>query len=394
MARGWNGTRGWSCAIDTARTAPTNVVVMRMISGSAIRNRSQYDFTAPVASQAKALNDPLFAELIATRAFRRLQSIRFLGGIDYLLVRSPNGVKGNIRHTRYQHSLGVAGLALMYTDLRALPFSDRRHVCAAALLHDIGHPPLSHSLEPVFKEVFGIEHHQAMKDLISGRVPLGREVYETLRRHYVDIERIIAIVTGGADDHDGFFSGPINFDTIEGILRSLTYANPNISMPKPAAVVEAALWRRDERDCATVDEFWQCKDFVYRHIINAPNGILADYACQSFLRAHLDSIRVCDYYGTEAQIFRKLPGLTRLLRSPSFTADMVRRLNESVSYTARRFFVVPDADFFQQNDKERYQQTKRVQSFSPQDFDSARYRKDLKWDLFHDAGNRTSEEAF
>jgi HD superfamily phosphohydrolase len=96
--------------------------------------------------------DPLFAELVATPAFQRLKSIRFLGGIDYLLVRAPNGAKGNIRYTRYQHSLGVARLALLYCEERGLSFSERRMIWVAALLHDVGHAPLSHSLEPVFQE--------------------------------------------------------------------------------------------------------------------------------------------------------------------------------------------------------------------------------------------------
>ena len=124
------------------------------------RNRPAYDFSDPVNLKGMTGGDPLFAGVVATPAFQRLKSIRFLGGIDYLLVRAPNGVKGNIRYTRYQHSLGVARLALHYCQERGLSSSERRLVYVAALLHDVGHAPLSHSLEPVFDEIFGLEHHR------------------------------------------------------------------------------------------------------------------------------------------------------------------------------------------------------------------------------------------
>jgi HD superfamily phosphohydrolase len=115
------------------------------------RNRPAYNFSDPLDLKQMARYDPLFAELVATPAFQRLKSIRFLGGIDYLLVRVPNGANRNIRYTRYQHSLGVARLALLYGNQRGLSFSERRILYVAALLHDVGHAPLSHSLEPVLR---------------------------------------------------------------------------------------------------------------------------------------------------------------------------------------------------------------------------------------------------
>jgi len=94
----------------------------------AASNRAAYDFSEPKDVRVLAGGDPLLVELVATRAFQRLKSIRFLGGIDYLLVRAPNGAKGNIRYTRFQHSLGVARLALQYCDARE---SSRVECCSS-----------------------------------------------------------------------------------------------------------------------------------------------------------------------------------------------------------------------------------------------------------------------
>jgi putative nucleotidyltransferase with HDIG domain len=135
-----------------------------------------YKFSAPVDLRTFD-EEPLFLELILTEAFQRLGSVRFLGGIDYLFVRNPNGAPGNTRYTRLQHSLGVARLALEYSSIFGLSAADRQLIVAAALLHDIGHAPLSHSIEPVFRECFAIDHHDATKDIIFGHVQIGRSVY-------------------------------------------------------------------------------------------------------------------------------------------------------------------------------------------------------------------------
>ena len=54
-----------------------------------------------------------------------------------------------------------------------LSFVERRLVTAAALLHDIGDAPLSHSLEPVFLKFFGMEHHTATRDIVTGNGDLS-----------------------------------------------------------------------------------------------------------------------------------------------------------------------------------------------------------------------------
>jgi HD superfamily phosphohydrolase len=362
-----------------------------MTTNAATENRPLYSFSEPLDVSIFEHEDTIFSELVASRAFQRLQSVRFLGGIDYLLVRSPNGVRGNTRHTRYQHSLGVTRLALVYASKCGLSFADRRLVCVAALLHDIGHAPLSHSLEPVFKETFGLEHHRATEDIIAGRAPLGRDIYEILRSHQVDVQKVIGLISGKEVGYDAFFAGPINFDTIEGILRTISYAKPGSRLISPEAVTEAALRRSSDHDRIIVDEFWLCKDTVYHYIINSRTGVLADFACQLFMRRHLDKLTRDDYYLTEAQIFRKLRGLRQLLTSRSFEARVMNELHEKIMYKARRFFIDPSSDFFARDDNARYKQTKHEEVLLPGGADFLQSTK-LTQDLFDDdRGDRPSE---
>jgi len=119
---------------------------------------------------------PIYRKIIASPAFQRLKKIRFLGAIDYVL----NPDKPSNMHCRYQHSLGVAKLALQYA--KSLDFSDDLEtLCVvAALLHDIGHAPLSHSLEPMFQELHDMNHHKAGETILLGDVRVGSKLWKTL----------------------------------------------------------------------------------------------------------------------------------------------------------------------------------------------------------------------
>ena len=320
-----------------------------------------HSFREPSDLPATTGDDPLLMELIATAAFQRLKEIRFLGAIDYCLVPSPNGQPGTIRYTRYQHSLGVMRLAQMYCDIQGVPSTKRQLVCAAALLHDIGHPPLSHSMEPVFKEKLGIEHHTATKDIISGYVSLGQEVNYILLRFGINIDHLIELISGECSEFHRFFDGPINFDTIEGILRSCEYVRPTSSMTRPDSVAEAAIRREGPEDREVVDRFWGYKDWVYKNIINSRMGILSDLACQLFLRRNLDVIDVDSYFETEPGFFRRLPRLRALLVSQEFESDVLRLIDEPIRYRNRNYYIDPAGDFFARYDDVRYKHDRNIQ---------------------------------
>lgn len=91
--------------------------------------------------------------LVLTPDVQRLRRIRQLG-VGYLVFPCAE-------HSRFTHALGT--LALMQDVLQSFrehgtPITDREHkaALAAALLHDIGHGPFSHTLE--FRLIRGVSH--------------------------------------------------------------------------------------------------------------------------------------------------------------------------------------------------------------------------------------------
>ena len=315
-------------------------------------------FRAPTDLCAATGNEPLLLELIGSRAFQRLKDIRFLGAIDYCQIPRPNGRPGVTRFSRYQHSLGVMQLAIQYCSARELSPTQRVLMCTAALLHDIGHPPLSHSIEPLFKEILGIDHHKASEDIICGRVSLGKDVYSILTRHAVNVDALLATISGATNDFEGFFDGPINFDTIEGILRCHNYRRGILGTHSPTVVMRAAIRRQQNSDRDIVDEFWRLKNFVYKNIINSPEGILSDFVCDLFLRRNHKIVNRELFFSTEKRLFELYPGLRKLLTSGTYKRYIARTFTAPIYFTERCYFVDLDGDFFGWKDDTRYKQTR------------------------------------
>lgn len=328
-----------------------------------IRGKKRYNFKMPIDLNDTLRRDPLLFDLATSSTFRRLAAVRFLGALDYAFVPSPNGAPRNQRHTRYSHSLGVMRLAQAFSNMVDFGERERRLVLAAALLHDIGHAPFSHTLEPFFEEFFHINHHMATIDIIIGKEHTDGEIPRILERYGVDPAEVASILSGGNDPTGTFFSGPINFDTIEAILRSCTYLPFPRLIPNPIDVLTAALERSTEDDCGTVDHFWFLKGIVYNSLIQSNLGLVADRFFQQVADRNKNILTSLDFLSDEASLFKKLPELNMLnstIRHESLYADMIQT---GFSFKKRNFYVNKNSNFFARKDGERYRQDKELLVF-------------------------------
>ncbi|MBD3270036.1 HD domain-containing protein [Candidatus Peregrinibacteria bacterium] len=138
-------------------------------------------------------------------------------------------------HTRYEHALGCLNIANLFfpTD------SDRdRHIRMSSLIHDIGHPPYSHSFEAGMKFYLKLKdilpkakyslHEQWMMDILRNT---NSEVNKVLSINGYDIEDLISIATGEINspfkgnrkDHElsiDYLDSWLR-DTFHGVERSL-----------------------------------------------------------------------------------------------------------------------------------------------------------------------------
>ena len=95
-----------------------------------------------ISSDLYFIKDDVYQSIIKTNAFKRLEGITFLGAIG---LTEKVGKKKDI--SRAEHSINVASLANKISKARNYDQELTKHLCVAGLLHDIGHFPLSHSVE-------------------------------------------------------------------------------------------------------------------------------------------------------------------------------------------------------------------------------------------------------
>src|SRR6185312_11446553 len=172
--------------------------------------------------------DPLETALINSRPVQRL---RFIHQLGFTFLVFPGA-----EHTRFGHVLGAMHLAGRVYDalcskigsksaaqgehlLSAGAHSPERRVArAAALLHDLGHAPFSHSAEDLFEG--GIDHEEMTRRLLG-----TEEVEEIFRAHgegigTADVARLLA---GGGSPTERLLSkivsGELDVDKMDYLLR-------------------------------------------------------------------------------------------------------------------------------------------------------------------------------
>ncbi|ASS76177.1 hypothetical protein CIG75_15340 [Tumebacillus algifaecis] len=158
------------------------------------------------------VKDRLIWDLINTRAFQRLRRVKQLG-TSFLTYHGAE-------HSRFTHSLGT------YETMRKVlshfernfgwPTDDRVRLLAlcAALLHDIGHGPFSHTIERVFQF-----HHETWTQRILIDDP---EVTNILQRVDDDFPQDVADVIAKKDKFPlvvKLISSQLDVDRMDYLLR-------------------------------------------------------------------------------------------------------------------------------------------------------------------------------
>lgn len=163
-------------------------------------------------------------EVIGRPEFQRLWGIRQTG-FAHLVFPGAN-------HTRLEHSLGVAHVAEAMGKALDLPVAAREEVTVGGLLHDLGHGPFSHTLEPTMQEVFGHGHERLSRDrIVAKEPPAGADVLpmsEFLSDRGVAPERVASLVDPPArrtlpDVRTAILHGAIDADRIDYLQRDAHY---------------------------------------------------------------------------------------------------------------------------------------------------------------------------
>lgn len=137
----------------------------------------------------------VFLELTDTPELQRLHHIRQLG-MAYLVFPGAN-------HTRFSHSLGTYFVASQIASGLTLAEDEQTLVAVAALLHDIGHGPFSHTLEYAFYSFHKVNHTDLASRILSGESIIKerenlhtRSIPDILEKYNVDPGKVSELIQG------------------------------------------------------------------------------------------------------------------------------------------------------------------------------------------------------
>jgi len=208
----------------------------------------------------------MIMELIDTRAFQRLRRIKQLGSASLLFHGAES--------SRFTHSIGVFCIARkIYKKLieSKSSFCENKFVLyGAALLHDLGHGPLSHTSESIFDH----NHEQWSQNLVKNYSPIN----SILKKYDNELPRQI----GELFESKQLFSKPlktlisseIDCDRLDYLLRDSYNTGTNYGLVDLERILSALTFLPDgnigikPKGVIAIEHFLVLRNLMYRTIYN------------------------------------------------------------------------------------------------------------------------------
>ncbi|MBF0712044.1 HD domain-containing protein [Staphylococcus capitis] len=227
------------------------------------------------------VKDQLIWDLIKTKEFQRLRRIKQLGTL-YLSFHTAE-------HSRFGHSLGVYEIVRRMIDesfigREAWDNTYRPLALCAALLHDLGHGPFSHS----FEKIFNTDHEAFTQAIITEDTEVNEvlsRVSETFPQEVADVinkthdnKLIISMISSQIDadrmdylQRDAYFTGVTygSFD-MERILRLMRPSKDEV------LIKESGMHAVENFIMSRYQMYWQ----IYFHPVSRGGEVLLNNCLQ------------------------------------------------------------------------------------------------------------------
>jgi hypothetical protein len=163
----------------------------------------------------KYVRDPIFgnielseteARILETNEMQRLRRIKQLGNA-YLVYPGAT-------HSRFQHSLGTMEATKRLS--RRLFGEEVEALSLVGMLHDIGHAPLSHTLDSQYEQHLGKNHEQIGLDMI-----FGSEIWDIISGSGVSKREFADLFSG--KERGKIVTGALGSDRVDYLSRDAYY---------------------------------------------------------------------------------------------------------------------------------------------------------------------------
>ena len=220
-----------------------------------------------IAFRVDQPGDAMLFRLVNAAEFQRLRRIRQLGMASLAYPGAD--------HSRYSHCLGVMEVARqMLGHLRLVTKIDEAEAdacVAAALLHDLGHGPLSH----VFERISGFNHEEQTRRII---LDAGSDVNRILSEYDSNLPQRVANLLAGKSPGGGarsFFndvlSSQLDADRFDYLLRDnlmtgSQYGGFDLRWLLHTLTVSACGLAVTVKGVSAVEDYLQARYHMYRNV--------------------------------------------------------------------------------------------------------------------------------
>ncbi len=205
-------------------------------------------------------------ELIDTRAFQRLRRIKQLGAASLLFHGAES--------SRFTHSIGVFCIARkIFKRLieNNSQFSSNKFILyGAALLHDLGHGPLSHTSE----EIFNHKHEYWSKNLVKNYSPITAILQKFGSELPNQIGELFESKNMFLNPLKTLISSEIDCDRLDYLLRDSYNTGTNYGLVDLERIISALTFSPDgniairPKGVIAIEHFLVLRNLMYRTIYN------------------------------------------------------------------------------------------------------------------------------
>lgn len=251
-------------------------------------SRSYHDpLHGAITLHASDPDEALLTQLIDTPFFQRLRRIRQLGPASLTFHGAES--------SRFTHSLGVMAIARRAFDQIQRRYPElapyRATVLVAALLHDIGHGPFSHTAE----EVFGLQHEHWTRRIIR-ELP---EIHDALEAHSEGLAAAVDQVY--THEHPvalvwQLVSSQLDCDRLDYLLRDSYFTGASYGQLDLDRILMALRFEPQSgrlvvahKGLSAIEHYLVVRHFMYVQVYNHPKNIAVTWLLErAFERARSD----------------------------------------------------------------------------------------------------------
>ncbi|SDX76059.1 HD domain-containing protein [Paenibacillus sp. PDC88] len=340
------------------------------------------------------VQDPIIWQLINTPEFQRLRRIRQLG-TTYLTFHGAE-------HSRFSHSLGVYEITRKIisqferNEYPDWPKEEKLVALCAALLHDVGHGPFSHSIE----EAFDMDHEEWTCKIILGDTEVGR-ILGTVGPDFA--QKVASVIAKTYDKPIvvNLVSSPLDADRMDYLLRDAYYTGVNygtidldriLRMLRPyqgrVVVKDSGMHAVEDYLMSRYQMYWQVyfhpvtrsSEIVLRQIFRrakelVAEGYIFDFMLRPLLHLIKGDVSVTDYLRIDESTIQAAFNEWTYEKDPILSELCTRFLD-------RKLYKYVEVDYIEQKDIKRIEDAFLKAGLNPAYDLEIDFPTDLPYDVF------------